>query len=93
MSIIQYFKDTRGELNHVAWPTRVQTIIYTTLVMVLSVVVALYLGLFDYFFTTALSKGLQYLPQSENVIQPASTPLGEPSIEIDSTPTVEDSSK
>ena len=69
MSFLQYLKDTRGELHHVAWPTRVQTIVYTALVMALSIVVALYLGVFDYLFTTGLSKGLEMLPQEESSIQ------------------------
>lgn len=63
MGFIQYLKDTRGELNHVAWPTRTQTSIFTALVIALSVVVSLYLGLFDFLFTTALGKGLEFLPQ------------------------------
>ena len=36
MSFIQYLKDTRSELRHVAWPTRMQTIMYTIIVIVLS---------------------------------------------------------
>jgi len=51
----QYFKDTRSELNHVAWPTRNQTIVYTILVAAISLGVAAYLGLFDYLFTTLLA--------------------------------------
>lgn len=69
MSFLQYLKDTRGEMNHVAWPTRLQTIVYTALVMSLSIVVAVYLGVFDYLFTTGLSKGLDYLPQTESGLQ------------------------
>jgi preprotein translocase SecE subunit len=53
--ITQYFKDTRGELNHVAWPTQKQTIVYTILVAALSLGVAAYLGAFDYLFTTLLT--------------------------------------
>jgi preprotein translocase SecE subunit len=51
----QYLKDTRSELNHVAWPTRTQTIIYTVLVACISLGVAAYLGFFDYVFTSALA--------------------------------------
>jgi preprotein translocase SecE subunit len=69
MSFLQYLKDTRGELHHVAWPTRVQTIVYTALVITLSIVVSLYLGIFDYLFTTGLGKGLEYLPQEESSLQ------------------------
>ena len=64
MSFIQYLKDTRSELRHVAWPTRMQTIMYTIIVIVLSVFVALYLGFFDFIFTTGLSRGLLLLPQN-----------------------------
>ncbi len=52
----QYIKDTRGELRHVAWPTRTQTIVYTIFVAAISVATALYLGLFDYIFTGTLKR-------------------------------------
>ena len=55
----QYLKDTKSELNHVAWPTRTQTVVYTVLVAVLSVGVALYLGLFDFLFTSGLTRAVQ----------------------------------
>ena len=48
----QYFTDTREEMKHVSWPTRRQTLIFMTLVIVISVVVSAYLGLFDYIFST-----------------------------------------
>lgn len=65
MSIGQYLKDTQGELRHVAWPTRTQTIVFTILVALVSVGVALYLGLFDYIFTSALGRVLQALPATQ----------------------------
>lgn len=75
MSFIQYIKDTQGELRHVAWPTRVQTIVYTILVVAISIGVALYLGLFDYLFTTGLARFLQVLPAvaPQSTQQPLST--------------------
>lgn len=80
MSFTQYLKETQSELRHVAWPTRSQTIIYTSLVVGLSIVVSLYLGVFDYLFTSALGKGLDYLPQTaplqiSDVQVATSTPL------------------
>jgi len=51
----QYFKDTRGELRHVAWPTQTQTIVYTILVAAISIGIAVYLGFFDFVFTTSLT--------------------------------------
>ncbi len=56
MSFSQYLKDTRAELNHVAWPTRTQTIVYTLFVVAISVGIALYLGFFDYLFTSGLGR-------------------------------------
>lgn len=64
----QYLKETEAELRHVAWPTRLQTIVYTVLVVLISVGVALYLGFFDYIFTTGLSRLVGTLP-AESPIQ------------------------
>jgi preprotein translocase SecE subunit len=62
MSIGQYLKDTRTELRHVAWPTQTQTIVYTILVALISIGIALYLGLFDFLFTTGLTPVVKRLP-------------------------------
>ena len=72
-------KDTRGEMRHVAWPTRLQTIIYTILVIALSLFVAAYLGFFDYIFTNGLKQALQFLPQkpSASIIEQFSTSTNE----------------
>lgn len=64
MALIQYLKDTRGELNHVAWPTRVQTLVFTFLVIALSVFIALYLGLADYLLTSGLGEVVEQYPGS-----------------------------
>jgi preprotein translocase SecE subunit len=61
---VQYLQDTRGELRHVAWPTRTQTIVYAVLVAALSVGIAVYLGVFDLLFTQGLKNALATLPQN-----------------------------
>ena len=71
MSLTEYLNETRQELNHVAWPTRTQTIVYTILVALISVGVALYLGLFDYIFTGALGRVVGNI--APTAIQPVST--------------------
>lgn len=58
----QYLKETQGELRHVAWPTQLQTIVYTILVAAISVGIALYLGLFDFLFTTGLKQVINDVP-------------------------------
>ncbi len=54
--ITEYFKETKIELKHVIWPSRRQTLYYTLAVIVLSVVIAYYLGLFDFIFSQGLTK-------------------------------------
>jgi len=55
MSISTYIKDTRAEMAHVNWPTRAQTIRFTTLVIVVSVFTAALLGLSDFVFSKLLT--------------------------------------
>jgi preprotein translocase subunit SecE len=54
--ITEYFKETKTELKHVIWPTRSQTFYYTLIVIVLSVIVAYYLGIWDFIFSQVLQK-------------------------------------
>ncbi len=51
---INYLKDTVAELKHVSWPTNKQSLVYTGLVVVISTIVALYVGLFDFVFSRGL---------------------------------------
>lgn len=53
---INYLKDTRAEMKHVSWPTRRQAMVFTVVVILVSVVTALYLGFFDYIFSLILQK-------------------------------------
>lgn len=53
---IEYIKAVRSELTHVSWPTRNQAILYTLLVIGISIGVALMLGAFDFVFTLGLEK-------------------------------------
>ncbi len=54
MDLSNYFKETMEEMKHVSWPTRNQTLVFTILVIAISLAVALYLGLFDYLFSIGL---------------------------------------
>ncbi len=47
---INYLKDTKAELSHVSWPTQKQASVFTALVIIISVLTAIYLGLFDRLF-------------------------------------------
>ena len=56
MKIIEYFKETKTELKHVIWPNKLQTSYYTIIVIVLSILVAYFLGFFDFLFSRGLEK-------------------------------------
>lgn len=55
--MFNYIKNVKGELKHVSWPTRKQTIQFTAIVLGISVIVAIALGLFDLIF----AEGLKFL--------------------------------
>ena len=50
-NIILFLKEVKEELVKVAWPSREQTIRYTTLVIIVAVVVGVFLGALDYLLT------------------------------------------
>ena len=54
--ITEYLKETKTELKHVIWPSRSQTFYYTLFVIILSVLIAYYLGIFDFIFSKGLEK-------------------------------------
>jgi preprotein translocase subunit SecE len=56
-ALVKYVRSTIAELRQVAWPTKREAILYTILVVVISAIVALYVGAFDYLF----SQGIDYL--------------------------------
>lgn len=53
--IADYVKETRAEMSHVNWPSREQTIRFTTLVIVVSLATAALLGLSDFVFSKLLT--------------------------------------
>jgi preprotein translocase SecE subunit len=58
MGIIKYLQETKTELKEVKFPTITQTISYTIVVVLLSVVVAALLGGIDFGIREALAKYL-----------------------------------
>ena len=53
--IITFLKEARIELKKVTWPGREETIRYTITVVVISLVVALFLGGLDFIFQWVLN--------------------------------------
>lgn len=52
--ISTFFSEAKSELLKVNWPTKKQIINYTILVVAISIVVAIFLGGLDYFFSYLL---------------------------------------
>jgi len=51
---IKYLKESKEELKKVNWPTRKEAINYTSAVLIISFIVALFLGLSDFLLTKGL---------------------------------------
>jgi len=58
MKIVQYFKELRQEMTHVDWPKRKIAVAFTILIIVISFLIAYFLGFFDFLFSLALEKFL-----------------------------------
>lgn len=54
--VIRYFREAREELRKVTWPARREVILYSSLVIIVSVVTAAYFGLLDWLFTVGLEQ-------------------------------------
>lgn len=103
-SLITYLKASIEELKKVAWPTKAETFRYSTLVIGISLALAIAIGMFDY----ALSLGLETLisdkptpayntstaetPSPNIQVEPINiqTESGDaPDIQVETAPTVE----
>jgi preprotein translocase subunit SecE len=55
MIFTEYIKETRAEMSHVTWPSREQTIRFTSLVIAVSLATAILLGVSDFVFSKLLT--------------------------------------
>ncbi len=55
-ALITYLRGAKEELEKVTWPTRKQTLIYSAIVVVVSLIWALYFGLLDFVLNWALAQ-------------------------------------
>jgi len=56
--IIQFLKEVRVELAKVSWPTRNQTVLYTLVVIGISLFMAAFLGLMDFGYKLVIDRFL-----------------------------------
>jgi preprotein translocase SecE subunit len=55
MSLINYLRETKGEMAHVNWPTKKQATVFALVVILVSIFTAFFLGLFDFIFSRLLN--------------------------------------
>lgn len=52
--VVRYFRETRGELRKVTWPTREESYRLTGIVLGVTVAMAIFLWVFDTIFSSSL---------------------------------------
>ncbi|PIZ94244.1 MAG: preprotein translocase subunit SecE [Candidatus Magasanikbacteria bacterium CG_4_10_14_0_2_um_filter_37_12] len=53
--IINYVKESISELKKVVWPTKKQTVTYSIVVVAMSIGVAIFFAILDYFFSRGIA--------------------------------------
>lgn len=53
--VLNYLSEVRVELSKVVWPTKVEVVKLTLIVLLISGAVALYVGALDYLFTQVIT--------------------------------------
>jgi preprotein translocase subunit SecE len=53
-ALVRYFRETRGELRKVTWPTREESQRLTAIVLGVTAVMAVFLGLLDLIFSSGV---------------------------------------
>ncbi len=49
---LSYLKNVRGELSHVVWPKPKTALMHTVLILLISALVAVFIGVLDYLLTS-----------------------------------------
>ena len=61
-ALLRYFRETMAELRKVRWPSRHETWLLTRVVLVVTIAMAVFLGVLDYIFRQLLSGVLRAEP-------------------------------
>jgi preprotein translocase subunit SecE len=52
---VRFLKEVRSELKRVVWPTRPEAIRLTSVVIIVSVIIGIYIGVLDYIFAKIMA--------------------------------------
>jgi preprotein translocase subunit SecE len=60
-AITRYFRETRGEIRKVTWPTPEESRRLTAIVLGVTAVMALFLGILDFIFSNLIQELVKFL--------------------------------
>ena len=60
-AITRYYRETRGEIRKVTWPTREESRRLTAIVLGVTAVMSLFLGILDYIFSNLIQELVKFL--------------------------------
>jgi preprotein translocase subunit SecE len=60
-AVVRYFRETRGELRKVTWPTRQESQRLTAIVLGVTAVMSIFLGFLDFIFSHAIQTLVRFL--------------------------------
>jgi preprotein translocase subunit SecE len=60
-ALFRYFRETRGELRKVTWPTRQESQRLTAIVLAVTALMSLFLGVLDFIFSNAIQSLVEFI--------------------------------
>ncbi len=60
-AVFRYFRETRGEIRKVTWPTRQESQRLTAIVLGVTAMMALFLGVLDFIFSSGVQSLVGFL--------------------------------
>jgi preprotein translocase subunit SecE len=60
-ALLRYFRETRGELRKVTWPTRQESQRLTAIVLAVTALMSIFLGILDFIFSNAVQSLVEFI--------------------------------
>ena len=90
--LFAYLKEAREEFNKVTWPTKSATLNYSLLVVLISIGLAILIGIFDFGLNLGLEKVIEQTPVTTPAVETTTNPFEvAPDIQVETQPVTESS--
>ena len=60
-AVVRYFRETRGELRKVTWPTRQESQRLTAIVLGVTAAMSIFLGVLDFIFSNSIQALVEFV--------------------------------